>query len=384
MSRPTRPTYGLDADHLALRELTRQVVDSHVAQHAAGIDESSRFPAEGLAALIAAGLHAIGIPERYDGQGGDHLANVIVAEEIARACATTQQVAGANELFSLPLILAGSDQIKQKYLPRIASGEWLGAFALSEPDAGSDVAAIATRAVAAEDGWVLNGTKRWITNGSRADGYVVFASTDPAAGPRGLSAFVVEKTDVGLTFGALERKMGLKGSPTCDVYLDDVRLPADRLIGTRGAGMKIALATLDRTRATVAAQAVGIAQGALDVASRYLTERRQFGQLLSTFQGLQFMVADMEIQVRAARAVTHIAARELDAGGSDVTVAGAVAKCLASDVAMKVTTDAVQLLGGAGYVMDFPVERMMRDAKVTQIYEGTNQIQRVVIARTLL
>jgi alkylation response protein AidB-like acyl-CoA dehydrogenase len=384
MSRGALPTYGLGEDHLALRGLARQVAETHLAAHAADIDDSSRFPRESLAALVASSLHAIGIPEQFGGQGGDHLACAVVAEETARVCATTQQVAGANELFSLPLLLAGSEQLKARYLPRIATGEWLGAFALSEPNAGSDVAAISTRAVADDDGWVLNGTKRWITNGGHADVYVVFASTDPPTGARGLSAFVVERGDDGLSFGAPERKMGLKGSPTCDVYLNDVRLGPDRLVGTAGSGMRIALSTLDRTRATVAAQAVGIAQGALDVAARYLTERVQFGQPLAALQGLQFMIADMEIQVRAARALTHGAARELDVGGADATTAGAAAKCFASDAAMKVTVDAVQLLGGAGYVKDYPVERMMRDAKITQIYEGTNQIQRVVIARALL
>ncbi|MEX0427287.1 acyl-CoA dehydrogenase family protein [Nocardioides sp. DS6] len=380
----SRPTYGLGDDHLELRDVVRQVCEEQIAPRAAEVDEHGAFPEASLRALVAARLHAITIPAEYGGEGGDHLAGVVVAEEIARACATTQQVAGANELFALPLLLAGSEELKRRYLPRIASGEWLGAFALSEPEAGSDVAAIRTRATAGEGGWVLTGTKRWITNAGSADAYVVFATVDPDAGPRGLAAFVVEATDPGLSFGAPERKMGMKGSPTCEVYLDKVFVPADRLIGETGAGMRIALGTLDRTRATVAAQAVGIAQGALDVASAYLGERQQFGKPLATFQGLQFMVADMEIQIRAARALTHQAARELDSHGADLTTAGAVAKCLASDTAMKVTTDAVQLLGGAGYVRDFPVERMMRDAKITQIYEGTNQIQRLVIARDVL
>ncbi|MGQ4596814.1 acyl-CoA dehydrogenase family protein [Nocardia sp. R6R-6] len=378
------PSFGLGADHLALRELARAVATERIAPHAAKVDEHEEFPHDSLRALVAAGLHAIGIPEGYGGQGGDHLASVVVAEEIARVCGSTQQVAGANELFSLPLLLAGSEALKRRYLPRIASGEWLGAFALSEPDAGSDVAAIAARAAKTDDGWLLRGTKRWITNAGHADAYVLFASTDRSAGRRGISAFVIEAGDAGLSFGAPERKMGMRGSPTREIFLDDVRVPDDRMIGTPGDGMKIALKTLDRTRTTVAAQAVGIAQGALDVAVGYLGERRQFGKPLADFQGLQFMVADMEIRVRAARASTYAAARELDTGGPDITVAGAVAKCLASDAAMAVTTDAVQLLGGAGYVKDFPVERMMRDAKITQIYEGTNQIQRVVIARSLL
>ncbi|MHC3456122.1 acyl-CoA dehydrogenase family protein [Streptomyces prasinus] len=378
------PTHSLGEEHLALRELARQVGEEQVAPHAAAVDQNAEFPGKSLKALISAGLHAVAIPEEYGGQGGDHLASAIVAEEIARVCATTQQVYGANELFALPLLLAGSEEQRQRYLPRIASGDWLGAFALSEPEAGSDVAAISTRAARTENGWRLKGTKRWITNAGRADAYIVFASTDPDAGSRGLSAFVVESDAAGLTFGAPEKKMGLKGSPTSEIYLDDVTVDDDCLIGQPGEGMRIALGTLDRTRTTVASQAVGIAQGALDVAVEYLGQRKQFGQPLASFQGLQFMVADMEIQIRAARALTHAAARELDSEGSDITTAGAVAKCFASDTAMKVTTDAVQLLGGAGYVKDFPVERMMRDAKITQIYEGTNQIQRTVIARALL
>lgn len=384
MTGEAQPSHGLDEDHLALREVAAEVARRHIAPHAERVDDKSAFPADGLRALVSAGLHAVGIPEEFGGQGGDHLASAVVAEEVARVCATTQQVYGANELFALPLLLAGSDDQKHRYLPRIASGEWLGAFALSEPEAGSDVAGISTSAVEIDGGWEIRGTKRWITNAGVADVYVVFASTDPGSAGKGLSAFVVEATDEGLSFGAPERKMGMKGSPTCEVLLDRVRVPADRIIGRPGDGMGIALGTLDRTRTTVAAQAVGIAQGALDVARAYLVDRRQFGRPLSHFQGLQFMVADMEIAVRASRLLTHAAARELDGGGGDITTSGAVAKCFASDTAMKVTTDAVQLLGGAGYVKDFPLERMMRDAKVTQIYEGTNQIQRVVIARALL
>ncbi|MFE9171090.1 acyl-CoA dehydrogenase family protein [Streptomyces kebangsaanensis] len=378
------PAFSLGEEHLELRAAVRGLCEKEIAPRAAGVDANEAFPEASLRALTAARLHAVTLPERYGGEGGDHLAGVVVAEEVARACATTQQVAGSDELFALPLLLAGSEEQRQRYLPRIASGEGLGAFALSEPEAGSDVAAISTRATPTEGGWVLRGTKRWITNAGHADVYLVFAATGPKGGGKGLAAFVVEAGDPGLSFGAPERKMGMRGSPTREVYFDDVFVPADRLVGEPGEGMRIALATLDRTRATVAAQAVGIAQGALDVAVAYLTERLQFGKPLAAFQGLQFMVADMETQIRAARALTHAAARELDAHGGDITAAGAVAKCFASDMAMKVTTDAVQLLGGAGYVRDFPVERMMRDAKVTQIYEGTNQIQRLVIARSLL
>ena len=368
-----------------VRDLARSVAIDRIAPHAAEVDEAARFPTEGYRALVHSQLHAVVIPETYGGVGADALTGAVVAEEIARACATTQQVSGANELFAWPLLLAGTEEQKQRWLTPIAAGEALGAFALSEPEAGSDVAAMSTRAIPADDGgWRLRGTKRWITNGGVADCYVLFAVTDPDAGSRGISAFVLERDDAGLAFGAPEKKMGLKGSPTTEVYLDDVPLPADRLIGRPGDGLKLALGTLDRTRTAVAAQAVGIAQGALDIAVGYVTQRRQFGKALAEFQGLQFMLADMAVAVRAARLLTHAAAEEIEAGSPTMGTSGAAAKLFASDTAMKVTTDAVQLLGGSGYVKDFPVERMMRDAKITQIYEGTNQIQRIIIARSLL
>jgi alkylation response protein AidB-like acyl-CoA dehydrogenase len=367
-----------------IRELARSVAVGRVEPFAAEVDETARFPTEGYRALVDSQLHAVVIPEAYGGAGADALTGAIVAEEIARVCATTQQVSGANELFAWPLLLAGSEEQRQRWLTPIASGEALGAFALSEPEAGSDVASMSTRAVQTDGGWRLRGTKRWITNGGVADCYLLFAVSDPDAGSRGISAFVVEAGDDGLSFGAPERKMGLKGSPTTEVYLDHVRLPADRLVGKPGEGLRIALGTLDRTRTAVAAQAVGIAQGALDVAVNYVSQRRQFGRVLADFQGLQFMLADMAVAVRAARLLTHAAAQEIDAGAPTMGASGAAAKLFASDTAMSVTTDAVQLLGGSGYVKDFPVERMMRDAKITQIYEGTNQIQRIVIARDLL
>jgi len=367
-----------------IRELARSVARDRVAPHAAEVDESARFPKESYRALVEAQLHAVVIPEEYGGVGADELTGVVVAEEIARACASTQQVSGANELFAWPLLLGGSPEQRRRWLSPIAAGRALGAFALSEPEAGSDVASLSTRAVRLSQGWRLRGTKRWITNGGVADSYLLFAVTDPDAGNRGISAFVVEAGDAGLSFGAPERKMGLKGSPTTEIYLDDVTIPADRLVGQPGQGLRLALGTLDRTRTAVAAQAVGIAQGALDVAVAHVGQRRQFGRPLAEFQGVQFMLADMAVAVRAARLLTHAAAEEIEAGTPTMGAAGAAAKLFASDTAMKVTTDAVQLLGGSGYVRDFPVERMMRDAKITQIYEGTNQIQRIVIARHLL
>ena len=368
-----------------VRQLARSVADGRIAAHASDVDDAARFPVEGYSALVQSQLHAVVVPEAYGGVGADALTGAVIAEEISRACATTQQVAGANELFAWPLLLGGTEEQKQRWLAPLAAGQALGAYALSEPEAGSDVATMTTRAVPTDDGgWRVKGTKRWITNGGVADCYVLFAVTDPAAGSRGISAFVLEKGDAGLTYGAPEKKMGLKGSPTTELYLDDVVLPADRLVGRPGEGMRLALATLDRTRTSVAAQAVGLAQGALDVAVAYVTQRRQFGKPLAEFQGLQFMLADMAVAVRAARLLTHAAAAEIEAGAPSMGASGAAAKLFASDTAMRVTTDAVQLLGGAGYVRDFPVERMMRDAKITQIYEGTNQIQRIVIARDLL
>ena len=376
--------FRLDEDHEELRALAREIATEQVAPHAAAVDAEGRFPRESVEALTRAGLHAIGIPEQYGGQGASLLGSAVVAEEIARACTTTQQVVGGNELFAWPLLLGGSEEVKQRYLTRIAAGECLGAFALSEPEAGSDVAAMTTRARREGDHYVLKGTKRWITNAGEAGLYVVFAVTDPQAGARGISAFVLEATDEGIELGGLERKMGLKGSPTREVVMRDVRIPADRIVGEEGQGLRLALGTLDRTRAIVAAQAVGVAQGALDVAVRYARERRQFGRPIGEFQGVAFMLADMEMRLRAARLLTYAAAEEAEAAGPDMSVAGATAKCFASDAAMAITVDAVQVLGGAGYTADFPVERMMRDAKITQIYEGTNQIQRIVVSRALL
>jgi len=308
----------------------------------------------------------------------------LVVEEVARGCGSTSLAVAVNGLGTTPLLLAGSEQLKQTYLPRLARGEAMFSYALSEPEAGSDVGAIRTRAVRDGDGWVLRGTKRWITGAGLSDYYVVFALTDPGAGARGISAFLVEKADHGVSFGAPERKMGMRGSPTAEVHLDGVRVPGDRVIGELGGGMRLALRTLDHSRVVIAAQAVGIAQGALDLAVDYVKQRRQFTRPIAEFQGVQFMLADMAMRLEAARQLTYAAAARSEREDGDLGFFGAAAKCFASDVAMQVTTDAVQLLGGYGYVKDFPAERMMRDAKLTQIYEGTNQIQRVVLARHLL
>jgi len=316
--------------------------------------------------------------------GADALATVIIIEEIARADVSASLIPAVNKLGALPVQIGGSDALKQKYLSKLAAGEGGFSYCLSEPDAGSDAANQKTRAVRDGDSWVLNGVKRWITNAGVSEYYTVLAMTDPDKRSRGISAFVVEKSDPGVSFGAPEKKLGIKGSPTREVYFDNTRIPADRLIGEEGKGFEYAMRTLDHTRITIAAQALGVAQGALDYALGYVKERKQFGKPLADFQGLQFMLADMGIKLEAARQLTYAAAGRSERGDSDLTFFGAAAKCFASDVAMEITTDAVQILGGYGYTRDYPVERMMRDAKITQIYEGTNQVQRIVAARQLL
>ncbi len=370
--------------YLDIRQAVRELCDARIAPYAADVDRMSRFPQEAADALRSADLHAPHVPEEYGGAGADAVATVIVIEEVARACVSSSLIPAVNKLGSLPLQMAGSEELKRRYLTRLAAGEGGFSYCLSEPEAGSDAASMTTRAVRDGDHYVLNGVKRWITNAGVSEFYTVMAVTEPGKRSHGISAFVVEKSDPGVSFGAPERKLGIKGSPTCEVYFDDVRIPADRLIGAEGEGFGIAMRTLDHTRITIAAQAVGIAQGALDYALGYARERRQFGKPISDFQGVQFMLADMGMKVEAARQMTYAAARSSDEDAEDLTFMGAAAKCFASDVAMEVTTDAVQVLGGYGFTQDFPVERMMRDAKITQIYEGTNQIQRVVMARQLL
>ncbi len=382
--------FALTEEHQALREAVRELADDKIAPRAAEVDRTSEFPQDVYEALVKADFHAVHIPVEYGGAGGDALAAVIVIEEVARACAASSLIPGVNKLGTVPLLLAGSAELKAKYLPPVARGEAMFSYALSEPEAGSDAAAMRTRAERSASGdWVLNGVKRWITNAGVSKYYTVMAVTDPSAGANGISAFVLESSDEGFTFGAPEHKLGIKGSPTRELYFDDCVIPADRLIGAEGEGFKIALRTLDHTRITIAAQAVGIAQGALDYALGYVKERKQFGRAVADFQGVQFMLADMAMQLEAARQLTYVAAARSEramAGEKveDLTFISSACKCLASDTAMSVTTDAVQLLGGYGYVNDFPVERMMRDAKITQIYEGTNQIQRMVMARQLL
>ncbi|WP_405113608.1 acyl-CoA dehydrogenase family protein [Micromonospora sp. NBC_01405] len=376
--------YRLPEEHGAIREAVREVCAAKVAPHAAEADETAEFPKASYDALRSADFHAPHIPVEYGGAGADALATAIVIEEVARACASSSLIPAVNKLGTLPLILAGSEELKRRYLTPVAAGDAMFSYCLSEPEAGSDAASMTTRAVRDGDHWVLNGVKRWITNAGVSEYYTVFAVTDPTARSRGISAFVVEKSDPGVSFGAPEKKLGIKGSPTREVYLDNVRIPADRMIGDEGTGFGTAMRTLDHTRVTIAAQAVGIAQGALDYAKGYVLERKQFGKPVAEFQGIQFMLADMGMKLEAARQLTYTAAGKSERGDADLTYFGAAAKCFASDAAMEITTDAVQLLGGYGYTRDYPVERMMRDAKITQIYEGTNQVQRIVMARQLL
>jgi alkylation response protein AidB-like acyl-CoA dehydrogenase len=376
--------YQVPEEHEAVREAVRAVCDGKVAPNAAAADETGEFPQASYDALRAADFHAPHIPVEYGGAGADALATAIVIEEVARACASSSLIPAVNKLGTLPLLLAGSAELRQRYLPPVARGDAMFSYCLSEPEAGSDAASMKTRAVRDGDDFVLDGAKRWITNAGISEYYTVFAVTTPGVGASGITAFVVAKSDPGVTFGAPEKKLGIKGSPTREVYFDRVRIPADRMIGAEGEGFRLAMRTLDHTRVTIAAQAVGIAQGALDFAKRYVQERRQFGKAVAEFQGIQFMLADMGIKLEAARQLTYAAAAKSERGDADLTFFGAAAKCFASDAAMEITTDAVQLLGGYGYTRDFPVERMMRDAKITQIYEGTNQVQRIVAARQLL
>ncbi|MFG1809213.1 acyl-CoA dehydrogenase family protein [Streptomyces sp. NPDC049040] len=370
-------------EHEMLRDAVRSLAEAKIAPFAAEVDEQGRFPQEARDALEANDLHAVHVPEAYDGAGADALSTVIVIEEVARVCASSSLIPAVNKLGSLPVQLSGSEELKTRYLGALARKKGMFSYALSEPEAGSDAAGMKTRAVRDGDFYVLNGVKRWITNAGVSDFYTVMAVTDPDKRSKGISAFVVEKSDEGVSFGAPERKLGIKGSPTREVYLDNVRIPADRMIGDEGTGFATAMKTLDHTRVTIAAQALGIAQGALDYAKGYVAERKQFGKAIAEFQGIQFMLADMAMKLEAARQLTYAAAARSERSDSDLTFFGAAAKCYASDVAMSVTTDAVQLLGGYGYTRDYPVERMMRDAKITQIYEGTNQVQRIVMARNL-
>ncbi len=378
-------TYLPTADHDELRAAVRELAEERIAPRAAEIDEKAEFPWDLKELLAKQDLLGTCFEEKHGGTNLDTIGQSIVAEEIARADATTSLIPIVQKLGALPIMLAGTDEQKDRYFPRLASGEWLAAFGLTEAAAGSDVASNRMRATRDGDGYVLNGSKRFITHGSVANLLTVFALTDPEAGGRkGMSAFIVEADTPGFAAPRVEHKMGIRGSPTAELTFDDARVPVANRLGEEGEGFKIAMATLDRSRLGIAAQAVGIAQGALDAAIGYAADRQQFGQRVVDFEGIQFMLADMASQTEAARQLTYAAAARVDAQASDLPYWTSSAKLVAGDTAMRVTTDAVQVLGGYGYITEYPVERMMRDAKITQLYEGTQQIQRLIVARQLL
>jgi alkylation response protein AidB-like acyl-CoA dehydrogenase len=382
----TSPVFALSDTHRQFRDTMRQFSEKRIAPNAAAVDRDAVFPQASFDACVELELPALGVPTEYGGAGADLVTQAIMAEELARVCASTSLTMLISKLGMLPVMNWASEEVKRKYLPRIATGESQASYCLSEADAGSDVASMRTRAVRDGDEYVITGTKYWITNAGVSDVYTVFAVTDPEAPRgRGISCFVVE-ADWGVKVAKLEDKLGIRGSPTGEVVFDEVRVPAANLVGELGKGFTIAMHTLDRSRPTIGAQAVGIAQGATDFAGGYMKDRKAFGSPIADLQGLRFMLADMAMRTEAARTLIYRACALVDNGDpeGELTKVGAMAKCFASDTAMSVTIDAVQLLGGYGFTKDFPVERFMRDAKITQIYEGTNQIQRVVIARALL
>ena len=375
--------YHLSEEHEMLRQFVREFTESQLAPNAAEVDDKGVFAQQQYDALVEAGFAAPGIPEQYGGDGADAIASAIIMEEVARVCASSSTVISSNELGTVPLLKYGSEEQRKRYLSEVASGKALFGYALSEADAGSDPAALKCRADEDGDSFVLNGVKAWVTEAGEAKYLVIFAVTDPDDPRHRISALMVHADDPGISYGAPEHKMGIRGSVTREVVFKNTCIPKERVIGRRGHGLSVALGTLDNSRVSIAAQAVGIAQGALDIATDYVQKRKQFGQPLSNFEGIQFMLADMAMRLEAARALTYSAADRSGRQTDDVSYFGAAAKCFASDTAMAVCTDAVQLLGGIGYSKDSAVERMFRDAKVTQIYEGTNQIQRIVIARQL-
>ncbi|MFM9151286.1 MAG: acyl-CoA dehydrogenase family protein [Candidatus Planktophila sp.] len=378
----TSDLFALPSEYQDLRDSVRALAEKEIAPHAHAVDEDHRYPQEASDALIRANLHAAHVPAEFGGEGADALAVAIIIEEVARVCASSSLIPAVNKLGSLPLMIGGEESQKKRWLPELAKGKGFS-YCLSESEAGSDAAALKTKAEKTSAGWLLNGSKKWISNAGVSEFYTVIAQTDPSKGSKGITAFIVEKSDPGISFGAPEKKMGFRGSPTREVYFDNVEIADDRRIGEVGNGFSIAMDTLDHTRITIAAQALGIAQGALDAAEKYSHERKQFGKEIFDFQAIQFILADMAMNIEAARQLTYAAAAKSERNDKDLKFFSASSKAFASDVAMKVTTDAVQVLGGYGYVSDYPVERMMRDAKLTQIYEGTNQVQRIVMARNL-
>ena len=374
--------FTLPAEYNDLRDSVRALAEKEIAPFARAVDEEHRYPQEAHNALVKSSLFAAHVPTENGGDGADALATCIIIEEVARACGSASLIPAVNKLGSLPLILGGRKEQKERWLRPLTQGKGFS-YCLSESEAGSDASALKTTAVRKGDGWVINGSKKLISNAGESEFYTVIAQSDSSLGSKGITAFVIEKSDPGVSFGAPEKKMGFRGSPTREVYFDNVEIGDDRRIGEVGKGFALAMDTLDHTRITIAAQALGLAQGAFDVAKKYSHERKQFGKEIFDFQGVQFMLADMAIGIESARQLTYAAAAKSERGDKDLRFFSASSKTYATDVAMKVTTDAVQVLGGYGYVSDYPVERMMRDAKLTQIYEGTNQIQRIVIARNL-
>jgi butyryl-CoA dehydrogenase len=376
--------YFFNEEQIALRDLVRKIADDKVRPVAAKYDREGTFPWDLVKVFAEAGLYGVVIPEEYGGAGRGVTELAIVSEELAKACAGVTLAVAASALGTFPIIISGNDEQKRRYLPDLAAGKYLAAFCLTEPEAGSDAGAIRTRATRAGNEYILNGTKIFITNGGVAHIYTVIAVTDPAKGTRGTSAFIVQDDYPGFKLGKEEDKMGIRASATREIVFDDCHVPAENLIGREGEGFGVAMKTLDKSRPGVAAQALGIAEGAFDLALDYARKRIQFGQPIASHQGIQFMLADMATQIEAARALLYTAAHLVDSGAKNIAQLSAMSKLMASDVAMKVTTDAVQIFGGYGYMRDYPIEKYMRDAKITQIYEGTNQIQRMVIARTLI
>ncbi|MFO7637667.1 MAG: acyl-CoA dehydrogenase [Clostridia bacterium] len=376
--------YFLSEEQTMIKELARKIADEKIRPVAIKYDEEGTFPHDIVKILADSDLCGVYIPEEYGGFGGGVLEMSLVVEELSRGCGGIALAFAGTGLGIFPILLFGTEEQKRKYLPAVASGEKMGAFGLTEADAGSDAAGIRTTAVKDKDSYVLNGTKQWITNGGEADIYTVVACTDRSKGARGFSAFIVEKGTPGFSFGKKENKMGIRASCTSELVFEDCRIPAENLLYREGMGFMVAMKTLDRTRPGVAAQALGIAQGAFDEALKYSLEREQFGQPISSFQAVQHMLADMAIQIEAARCLVYQTCRHIDSGAKSISRESAMSKVFASDTAMKVTIDAVQVMGGYGYMKEYPVEKMMRDAKITQIYEGTNQIQRNVIALELI
>ena len=379
-----RDLFYLTDDQRAIRDLARKLSRERIAPHAARYDEAEAYPEDSMRAILESGLFGIWVPEEYGGNDLGCLALSLVAEEIAWACAATATQYLDQPLGGLPILLAGTAEQKTKYLPRLATGELLAAYSLSEPGAGSDAAGLKTTAARKGDRYLLNGSKQWCTNGDHADVITVFATVDPKKRAKGVTAFLVEKGMPGFAVGKKEKKMGIRASPTVALHFTDCEVPVEQRLGAEGEGFTLAMRTLDMTRPATGAMAVGIGQAALDAAVGYAKERQQFGQAIASFQGIQFMLADMAMLVHSARLMVHHAARQVDAGITGNTYEASMAKCWAADAAMKVATDAIQVFGGYGYTREFPVERFFRDAKIMQIYEGTSQIQRVVIARELL